>query len=271
MPIFPPYLVPYSELVTPSDTSSESLVCQCPESVAETIAEDVARGPYSYCLERLDYDMLEVIYEYLRPAFGLRPLALTCKWLRESCKPVLFRRSLVRADLVTKEHFLPSHLGIYVHSLTFVGGWKYPTPPCPRYRPASLSELFTRTPHLSRVNIKVTRPSGVPWLAIDEILTLPRLRILDIDNTLNYHTRRPDDLSHQVLTSLSAPLTTYRQILEDYHSPPRRLPSDADAIACVIGQKQVQQSLEYLTLPSEIAPLAALEAAHWPKVKTVSL
>ncbi|KAI9061787.1 hypothetical protein FKP32DRAFT_1594317 [Trametes sanguinea] len=233
--------------------------------------EIVTPGPRPCCLERLNYDILEIIYGYLRPARGLRPLALTSRWVRASCKPVLFRRAIVRPDLVTEEHFLPSYLWLYVHSLTFAGRWVYPTPPRSYYRPISLSNVLPRIPHLSRVSIRDGAEDGVPWLAIDEILALPCLRVFEVQGTLNYWNRRPDDQSHQALASPPPPLTTYRHSLRDFRERPRRLPSDADTIACVVSYGHVQQSLEYLTLASEVAPVATLGAVCWPRLKVLSL
>ena len=43
----------------------------------------------------LDDDSLLQIFEELRPGRHLRPLSLTCKWIRELCRPVLFRECSV--------------------------------------------------------------------------------------------------------------------------------------------------------------------------------
>ena len=49
-------------------------------------------------LSRLDDDSLLELFEYARTRGSLRPLSLTCKWIRELCKPILFRRCCLRME-----------------------------------------------------------------------------------------------------------------------------------------------------------------------------
>ncbi|KAI9061776.1 hypothetical protein FKP32DRAFT_1575453 [Trametes sanguinea] len=243
-----------------------------PSTAAAAVNDAIPSTPHPCSLERLNYDILEHIYEYLRPKRGLCSLSLTCKWVRESCKPVYFRRSITRADKITREQFVPSQLWVHVHTLTFCGRWNYPAPSPSRYHPILLAEVFSQMPNLSHIKIDTTYGSGVSWRALDEILTFPRLRAFEIDDTFQ---RSCDGTIiyelHNKSASPSAPLACYRQVLDDYRYPPRDLPDDVVALERVASQEQVQRSLESLVIPSEVAPLATLRNATWPRLKVVAL
>ncbi|KAI9061786.1 hypothetical protein FKP32DRAFT_1630794 [Trametes sanguinea] len=259
------------EGVSPPPPSSVLPICL--SAVPDTLMnDDVTRTPHPCILERLNYDILERIYEYLRPDRGLHSLSLTCRWVRASCKPVHFRRTITSANFITREHFLPPHLWIYVHSLTFVSFWRYPMPSPSRFHPISLAEAFSQMPRLSRIKIDRTHRRGVPWRALNEILAVPHLRYFEIEDTLQRPcdgtvVDEPDDM----LPSPSAPLACYHQVLEDYRSPPRDLLNDVVAIRNVVSQEHIQRSLERLVIPSEVAPLAILPNISWPRLKVVSL
>ncbi|KAL7281436.1 hypothetical protein ACG7TL_004749 [Trametes sanguinea] len=162
-------------------------------AVPDTILnDDVTRTPHPCILERLNYDILERIYEYLRPDRGF--------------------------------------------SLTFAGVWRYPMPLRSRWHPISLAEAFSQMPRLSRIKIDRTLREGVPWRALNEILAVTHLRYFEVDGTL----QRPCDGTvvdepGGMLPSPLAPLACYHQVLEDYRSPPRDLPSDVVAVTNIFG------------------------------------
>ncbi|KAI9061771.1 hypothetical protein FKP32DRAFT_1604722 [Trametes sanguinea] len=227
--------------------------------------------PQGSTLRRLNYDVLEYVYEYLRPGRDLRPFSMTCKWYRASCKPILFRRAITRADLLTEQHFLPQQLWNYVHTLTFEGEWVYPNPPYSRYRPIYLDQVLPRIPRLTRIRVWNNSSSGLPRRALHEILTLPRLRAFEAEDTLHHYAMATDESLINSSTFHSAPLTCYRHVFHDYRSAPRIFSSDLDTIACIASQEHVQQALQVLVLPSEAAPLSILGDANWPELKVLSL
>ncbi|CDO69236.1 hypothetical protein BN946_scf185042.g138 [Trametes cinnabarina] len=67
-----------------------------------------------------------------------------------------------------------------------------------------------------------------------------------------------------------APLTCYRQTVEDYRRHRYSIP-DSALLCFVVVQSQVQQSLETLEVPSEIVPVDLLAQFCWPRLKRVSL
>ncbi|KAL7281431.1 hypothetical protein ACG7TL_004744 [Trametes sanguinea] len=241
-----------------------------PWPIDRTVCDPDSRISGPCPLERLSYDILERIYEYLRPNRGLRAISTTCKWVRESCKPVYFKRSMTQANAITKEQFLPSHL--WMHSLTFAGYWQYPAPSPSRYHPMSLAEVFPQMPNLSRITIERTDGLGVPWRALEEILAFPRLHSFEIDDTLQ---PSRDGIfiyePHDELASPPAPLAYYHQALNDYRHPPCALPDDVEAVQCVLKHEHVQRSLEQLVVPGELVPLTILQHATWPSLRVISL
>ena len=51
----------------------------------------------------LDEDVLLQIFEELRPHRNLRPLSLTCKRVRRMCMGTLFRKSFIKARVLSSE------------------------------------------------------------------------------------------------------------------------------------------------------------------------
>ena len=69
-----------------------------------------------YRLRALNDDCLHIIYVFLRPHGALRPLSLTCRWLRENTKAVLFERSYaIAAKLKDTEGLPPPSLCLFAN------------------------------------------------------------------------------------------------------------------------------------------------------------
>ncbi|CDO69231.1 hypothetical protein BN946_scf185042.g133 [Trametes cinnabarina] len=198
-------------------------------------------------LRRLDDDVLLQIYEELRPDEGLRPLSLTCKWVRESVKPVLFTSVYQAAESVTWEQFIPRHLWPYIQKVCFLGVW-LPWGPARddrHYRPSEvLRDALSEMPRLTAIYIASMEDSGVPWEVQDVILSRPSLRVFEVTERL--YTDKPSN----VPSFTAAPLTCYRQVIEDFRKPEHRYSAADSLLLCVLlGQQQVQASIETLEAP----------------------
>ena len=83
--------------------------------------------PHLSCLHRdpalrvLDDDILLQVFQELRPSRHLRPLSLTCKWIRKLCMGILFSSCTIRAASLSsgKTMFLPEQLWPYVRYVMF--------------------------------------------------------------------------------------------------------------------------------------------------------
>ncbi|KAI0329944.1 hypothetical protein GY45DRAFT_1354240 [Cubamyces sp. BRFM 1775] len=221
---------------------------------------------------RLDYlneDVFLRIYAFLPVKGGLKPLSLSCKSIRESCKPVLFSHSRVKSEKLTSEHFIRPSLRPFVQILTFEGEWGDLAYPLPRFTPAQLAQAMLEMPMLTRVIIKGNHGNGVPWPYLDAILTLPHLRAFETPTTLHHYEKggaTPDTLS-----SPAAPLTSYQQVLYDYRQAPRHHIGDLEPVSCLVRQAQVQQSLKRLVIPMESTPFADFVTSEWPRLLVLSL
>ncbi|OSD07119.1 hypothetical protein PYCCODRAFT_1431301 [Trametes coccinea BRFM310] len=219
-------------------------------------------------LRRLDEDVLLQIFEELRPEHGLRPLSLTCKWVRESVKPVLFRSCRQDALCLDWELFVPRQLWPYIQNLLFHGIWADIDPPHDnrRYDPFPLRQNLFEMSQLTTVRIVKTMEAGVPWTALVAILSLPQLRAFDIAGAL--YRERPE--RPHVPTFTAAPLRNYKQVLTDYRLSRYSLP-DSLVLCVVLNQSQIQESLESLEVPSEFAPLLLIAECRWSRLKRVVL
>ncbi|KAL7281439.1 hypothetical protein ACG7TL_004752 [Trametes sanguinea] len=218
-------------------------------------------------LRRLDDDVLLRIYQELRPRHGLQPLSLTCKWIRESVKPVLFSSCHQGALALTWEDFIPRQLWPYIRDLVLFGVWAQSYPPY-NHRPGvpfPLRQVLSEMPQLTNVSIVGTLNRGVPLTAQVAVLSHPHLRTFDIDGHL-YATHS----LVEVPTFTAAPLACYRQVVPDFRQA-RYSPPESLFLCLVINQPQVQKSLEILEVPSEFVPLVLIAERHWPHLKRVAL
>ncbi|KAI9067426.1 hypothetical protein FKP32DRAFT_1553269, partial [Trametes sanguinea] len=219
-------------------------------------------------LRRLDDDALLQIYEELRPQHGLQPLSLTCKWVRESVKPVLFRSCHQDALCLDWELFVPRQLWPYIRyeDLLFYGLWAQIDPPQddPYHVSFPLRQVLSEMPQLTAVRIVRVLEAGVPWTALVAALSHPQLRTFDVTGSLYRRGRT------HVPIFIAAPLTHYRQVMDDFRRSRYSLP-DSVFLAVVLNQPQVQESLESLQVPSEFAPIALIAERHWRRLKRLVL
>ncbi|KAI9067430.1 hypothetical protein FKP32DRAFT_1588795 [Trametes sanguinea] len=221
-------------------------------------------------LKRLDDDVLWQIYEELIPQQGLPPLSLTCKWVRESVKPVLFRSCRQDALRLTWERFIPRHLWPYIRILLFYGVWADIDPP--RRAPDRDSPTFPlrqalfEMSQLTAVRIIGTYDRGVPRTAQAAALSHPHLRTFDVIGPLYAPLAGPDD----VAIFDAAPLTRYRQLVEDFRRS-RYSVADSLVLAVVLNQRNVQESLEWLEVPSEYLPILLIVRCRFPRLQRLAL
>ncbi|OSD07118.1 hypothetical protein PYCCODRAFT_796894 [Trametes coccinea BRFM310] len=217
-------------------------------------------------LRRLNDDVLLQIYQELRPKHGLQPLSLTCRWVRESVKPVLFSSCRQDARGLTWECFIPRQFWPYIRELLFFGVWaQIDLPDDDRYdAPFPLRQALSEMPQLTSVSIVGTLSRGVPRTAQVAVLSHPQLRTFDVTGPL-YAPR-----STNVPTFTAAPLTCYRQVVSDFRRTRYSL-ADSLLLCVVVNQPQVMESLEVLEVPSEFAPIALIAERRWPRLKRVAL
>ncbi|KAI0762125.1 hypothetical protein BD413DRAFT_484958, partial [Trametes elegans] len=221
-------------------------------------------------LERINDDVLRELCELLRPMRQLRPFSTTSKRIREVCKPILFRRSLVDTpiNLCTWEDFVPRQIRPYVQNLIFDGYRMFlvPTEPRPLIQPPPLAGVIAQLPNLTRITIKHNR-AGVPLPVLIAMLSLPQLRVFDVEGTVQDD--NGESWSPQAFTFAAAPLTRYRQALS-HQKLDRPRTGDKDIIAALARKSTFQRSLVTLIIPNEAAPLSELFANSWPRLRHLS-
>ncbi|KAI9067433.1 hypothetical protein FKP32DRAFT_1553687, partial [Trametes sanguinea] len=217
-------------------------------------------------LLRLDDDVLLQIFEELRPQHGLQPLSLTCKWVRESAKPVLFRSSRQAASGMTWEEFVPRQLWPYIRELLLYGEW-WPCVPPPRFCnpiPFSLNQALSDMPRLAAIYVQGHVVGWVPWEYMVAMLSVSRLRTFHVDGLL--HIDNPSSLP----AFIAAPLTRYQQVTGDFR-PQRYNVANSLFLSIILDQPQVQDSLESLEVPSEFAAIDMFADSQWPRLRRISL
>ncbi|KAI9067427.1 hypothetical protein FKP32DRAFT_1673194 [Trametes sanguinea] len=215
--------------------------------------------------QQLDVDVLLQVFEELRPQSGLQPLSLTCKWVRESVKPVLFRSCRQAASAMTWEEFVPRQLWPYIRELFIYGGW-WPFDPPPIVRchvPFNLDRALSDLPRLTTISVK-SLGGWVPWESMVAMISLPRLRTFEVDGLLYI-----DDFTNLPVFT-AAPLTRYQQVAGDFR-PQRYNVANSLFLSMILDQPQVQDSLESLEAPSEFVAIDMFADSQWPRLRCISL
>ena len=75
------------------------------------VVADVWSSPFHV---KLGYDILLRIIEESRDACALRPLSLTCRYIRSECMPVLFQNCVATIDRPITERFIPATLWPFI-------------------------------------------------------------------------------------------------------------------------------------------------------------
>ncbi|KAI0327872.1 hypothetical protein GY45DRAFT_1078608 [Cubamyces sp. BRFM 1775] len=105
---------------------------------------------------------------------------------------------------------------------------------------------------------------GIPWDGIAALLSPPQLREFDLRITPNRGTPVPRDTLFSI-----APLTRLSFSIWDYRDHPRAQIGDVSLMEYVVSV--VAPSLEYLSLPLDVAPIAEMAVLSWPRLRTLEL
>ncbi|KAI0630108.1 hypothetical protein C8Q77DRAFT_241141 [Trametes polyzona] len=224
----------------------------------------------SHLIERLNDDVLREIYKILLPDQNLRALSMTCKAIRLSCLPFLFRAVSTGAYAITEEDFVPRYLWPYVQHMRFFGQWQSMDPELfnpLRGTPIILADALAQMPLLSSITISDTQHEPVPSDGLAVVLSYPGLRRFHGRLSFGEYPRvvRPEEWHFH-----AAPTTSYRQTIPAYRERHLRLcPRDLAVLSHVAKQRQVQLSLEELDVPAEVIPFTTLGATDWPKLRSI--
>ncbi|PIL28360.1 hypothetical protein GSI_09511 [Ganoderma sinense ZZ0214-1] len=227
-------------------------------------------------LSRLDDDSLLELFEHVNTYGGLHSLSLTCKWAREVCKPILFRRCRWAPGYAfNSPHSIPETIWPYVRSISIHGNFhllKYESNYYP-YTPvgydvvyAPLTTSLCRLPRLHTLTIGST-VGGVPWEAINAAVQVPQLRNLRISGFLDHR----DILPAKTEQSLRLPVHSLATI--DYPSSGYRKVSATEIkiFSVLLHQVTFQRSLEALSVPSECMSLDYLSTTQFPRLRELAL
>ncbi|KAI0630113.1 hypothetical protein C8Q77DRAFT_243583 [Trametes polyzona] len=195
---------------------------------------------------------------------------MTCKAIRFTCLPFLFRAVSTGAYAITEEDFVPRHLWPYVQHLIFFGEWQSMDPELfnpLRGMPIILADALAQMPLLSSITIFHAQYEPVPSDGLAVVLSYPGLRRFHARITFGEYpwVEQPEELHFH-----AAPITSYRQTIPAYRERHlRSCPRDLAVLSHVAKQRQVQLSLEELDVPAEVIPFAMLGATDWPKLRSI--
>ncbi|KAI9067741.1 hypothetical protein FKP32DRAFT_233788 [Trametes sanguinea] len=253
-------------------------------------------------LRALNEDVLRVIMEMLRPGRCLRPLSLTCKWLRAACCPILFRECVVPSKVVDgwrQPAFIPPSLWPYLCHLSFAGpferdeirrlrilnlqsidpDWKEEVLRPHRDAVKAVSETLqvavTSMPSLYSVNISTSNvphsagPRDVPGVSpyiLAAILSASQVRQLGIAGPL---CDPGDELPQSFTQSMHARLSSLVYRIH-YERSALQVPHvEGEELSLILGH--VHDCLEILFLPGESAPIERMGAWQWPSLEELYL
>ncbi|KAI0350385.1 hypothetical protein OH77DRAFT_1075704 [Trametes cingulata] len=228
-------------------------------------------NPTVTSLEVLNRDCLLQIFALLRPQGGLRPLSLTCRWLRESCMEVLFERTF--ADVALLQYcppggFPPPCLWPYLRCMTLLERFgpahnertKYL---CPTHEDNVASSL-----HAMRQLQKVIfqgEQQCLPWPIIYAVLSTPTLRSLELHGGLTIDR----EASHAAGNLQRAPLVSLCLVPEYLRPSPHHYASEIEGLASLL--EHFPQSLQTLVLFSQSTPFTLLSRCDWPQLRELCI
>ena len=130
-----------------------------------------------------------------------------------------------------------------------------------------LRDALRAMPRLRSVHLEAyaQEKHGIAWDSIAAILSTPQLRRFGLMTFLLCPREAPSETQADAL----APITTFRYDQRVLRSFLRTYPAQRDTLAFLLPR--LHRSLESLHLPSEIAPMAALSATQWPRLRELSL
>ncbi|KAI0750244.1 hypothetical protein C8Q80DRAFT_679416 [Daedaleopsis nitida] len=232
-------------------------------------------------LQRLDQDVLTLIFEELRP--GLHPLLVlsrTCHWLRDASAPVLFKyagHGLNERILSRSENlFLPRAFWPYVRRMSLWCLCRNPVDSlsatdevalCPAINHRLVKEALRNMPCLTRLRLQMgnllKHGHGVSWRRINLFLSLPTLREFELVD-LCVCSNLPDSPRVKTL----APVSSFQYNLYDNRSP-WKLPAEDQALGLLLSA--LHNTLQSLMLPAESTPVLTLSHLHWPRLRELRI
>ncbi|OSD02276.1 hypothetical protein PYCCODRAFT_1459202 [Trametes coccinea BRFM310] len=218
----------------------------------------------------LNEDVIEVIFEFLRQEKYRLPLSLTCKYIRQACKPHFFRNTRIYTDhdVMSGRIFqMSSDIWLYVSHLTFSGTWvdrkdEQRVDLGELQRP--LSDLLSSMPFLHTISL-INGWNGMPWDALKTILSVAQLRHLEM--CMSPERRRPYPVDTDPFSVV--PLETFEVKFDDMRFNTVPYIGEQSLFAFVIPQ--LSDSLESLRLPLDSAPLGKLASTYWPRLQRLHL
>ncbi|KAI8976426.1 hypothetical protein BD414DRAFT_446604 [Trametes punicea] len=238
---------------------------------SETNPREIVKPQPPCPLRALNYDILCEIIESLQDSRELRTLSMTCKWIREACKPCLFRNASIMTytELITGKIFQhSSDVWLYVRQLTLLGPWE-DVRDRTRIDLGDLRVPFAKflaaMPRLETIILRSLWSNGMPWDAIATLLSTPRLRHFSLKINPSRQSPFPGDSA--IFTA--APLESFEYTVDDYRYQPRVYIGETSLLNFVLPR--ISSSLKCLRIPLDVAPLSALASSHWPALQELSL
>ncbi|KAI0372093.1 hypothetical protein BV20DRAFT_964818 [Pilatotrama ljubarskyi] len=223
----------------------------------------------SSLLRRLNYDVLVHVFELLRLDGNLRALSMTCRDIRQACKPCLFRCTSISAHRVVLLPPPPSDIWDYIRRLTVIGTWQdvcdsHCDEQLPQQFQRLLVQLLFRMPALETVVIVACYFNGSLWDGIQTVLSCPQVRHLVLQVSPDRAVPIPPDFGSPrcTLASLTLPL-------EEYRCHPRNAIGEVALADSLVSN--LAHSLEHLTMLLDVAPLARMASLRLPRLRELHL
>ncbi|KAJ3012842.1 hypothetical protein NUW54_g244 [Trametes sanguinea] len=219
----------------------------------------------------LNDDILRELYALLQSMGQLKAISTTCRYIRQTSKPYLFRaaRIITHEEIMTGLLFEqePSDIWLYVRHLTLAGIWRA------AYEQIALgalqhpfAEFLSAMPLLHTITVTALHESnGMPWDGVKTLLSVGRLRHF----VLRLTPERGVPFPTREDPFPVAPLDSLDYQVRDF----------SDRTICPVGEislfdfviPQLSTSLERLVLPLDSAPLSGLASCQWVRLRELYL
>ncbi|KAI0643908.1 hypothetical protein C8Q79DRAFT_1074226 [Trametes meyenii] len=239
-------------------------------------------------LSELNEDVLNYLLLELKAQMLLRPFSQTCRKMRQSCMPILFRSCTIRECLALLAFPLPQSLWPYIQDIRFFDGcyeyhvltraWEsgrlshvpYPGDAllCRVYEGAALETALQSMPRLRTVTLFFRQPAlhGISWPTLRAILSVPQLERL----VLRGYLLVPELTTGGDVCLESVPaLTTFRYIQPKYNLRPHDYSSEIRTVDRLLHR--LHRTLQTLILPVESSPFPRLCSLDWPSLRELRL
>ncbi len=248
----------------------------------------------------LDSDTLRNILEILRLSRGLAALSMTCKWIREACKPIMFqscnliipctsyfdsswRRRILPAAIRDYVMYVPQNPTVQIWLID--GCLRTLTIECtfhrlgPKWMLSSNASAYdkvyqpfidalARMPKLRNITLYAAQCDGIPWEAMRAIVTIPQVRSLSFEGLFDRRSSLSRELQALPMYPL-APLERLSYTTEAYQPSP--LSTEIDFFVRLFRQAELRKSLEIAEMIGHCAPLELFGGSRWSHLRVLSL